>query len=251
MSSWFIVHSPESYEECDFAIAFNETTRNARNISVGDLIVYYVSGRQQIRGLFKVTELAERPNRIFEHWNEHYQFRIIRVISIEDPIDFRPFITQISFLQDLGNNWGQAIQGVNSIRRLTREDFDLLLKSIAINEIHDLIAENRVFENSLLDSLTDAHEERLRRLIDAPQRPEKKITTSYVYDRNPDVVAERLYQADGICEHCANIAPFLRRTDGTPYLEVHHIIALSEDGEDTVENTIALCPNCHRGMHFG
>ncbi|WP_163591073.1 HNH endonuclease, partial [Klebsiella variicola] len=39
--------------------------------------------------------------------------------------------------------------------------------------------------------------------------------------------------------------------DGTPFLEVHHIEWLSNGGEDSVENAIALCPNCHRQAHFG
>ena len=45
-------------------------------------------------------------------------------------------------------------------------------------------------------------------------------------------------------------APF-KLPDGTPFLEVHHVIPLAKRGEDTIENTIALCPNCHRGAHYG
>jgi len=32
-------------------------------------------------------------------------------------------------------------------------------------------------------------------------------------------------------------------------LELHHIIPLSEGGEDTIENSVLLCPNCHRLEH--
>lgn len=60
-----------------------------------------------------------------------------------------------------------------------------------------------------------------------------------------------MLRANGYCEGCENPAPFIRPSDGTPYLEVHHIVPLAEDGEDTVENAIALCPNCHREVHFG
>ena len=34
------------------------------------------------------------------------------------------------------------------------------------------------------------------------------------------------------------------------YIEVHHIIPLSEGGEDSIWNTVALCPNCHRALHY-
>jgi len=30
---------------------------------------------------------------------------------------------------------------------------------------------------------------------------------------------------------------------------VHHIEWLSRGGQDTIDNTAALCPNCHRKMH--
>ena len=38
--------------------------------------------------------------------------------------------------------------------------------------------------------------------------------------------------------------------EGKPYIETHHIDWLSKGGEDTIENTVALCPNCHRKMHI-
>lgn len=34
-----------------------------------------------------------------------------------------------------------------------------------------------------------------------------------------------------------------------PYLETHHIEWLSKGGEDTIKNTVALYPKCHRRMH--
>jgi 5-methylcytosine-specific restriction endonuclease McrA len=37
-------------------------------------------------------------------------------------------------------------------------------------------------------------------------------------------------------------APFNRTKDNSPYLEVHHKKRLSEGGEDSVKNAIALCP---------
>lgn len=71
------------------------------------------------------------------------------------------------------------------------------------------------------------------------------------FKRNPDVIAEVLIRADGVCEQCDQHAPFKRASDGTPFLEVHHIIRLADGGEDTVDNTIAVCPNCHRELHYG
>ena len=60
-----------------------------------------------------------------------------------------------------------------------------------------------------------------------------------------------LLRANGVCELCGKAAPFARRIDGSPYLEVHHRVMLSDDGDDTVENAVAACPNCHREEHYG
>jgi len=93
--------------------------------------------------------------------------------------------------------------------------------------------------------------ERAARLAQASKVPRKLAVMTTVFVRNPDVVAEALSRANGVCEDCRASAPFLRAKDGSPYLEVHHRIQLASGGQDAVENAIALCPNCHRRRHFG
>lgn len=90
-----------------------------------------------------------------------------------------------------------------------------------------------------------------RRSSEYPKQPETIWITSLAYQRNPYVVVRALQRANGVCESCDNAAPFFRKSDGTPYLEVHHKTPLAQGGDDTFENAIALCPNCHRRMHFG
>ncbi|EGQ8898188.1 HNH endonuclease [Vibrio parahaemolyticus] len=69
------------------------------------------------------------------------------------------------------------------------------------------------------------------------------------YERNVWVaeLAKRL--AKGQCQLCLDPAPF-KNAKGEPYLETHHIVWLSKGGDDTAENTVALCPNCHKKMHI-
>jgi 5-methylcytosine-specific restriction enzyme A len=57
-------------------------------------------------------------------------------------------------------------------------------------------------------------------------------------------------RASGICEWCDQPAPFFG-TFGEPFLEVHYIFRLADDGPDSVVNVAAICPNCHREAHFG
>ena len=54
-----------------------------------------------------------------------------------------------------------------------------------------------------------------------------------------------IMRAKGHCELCSGKAPF-QAPDGSPYLELHPLVSLSDGGSDTVENFVALCPNCHR-----
>lgn len=103
----------------------------------------------------------------------------------------------------------------------------------------------------LNQSLSQSEESRTNRLRIAPKLPTEILTVSRAFRRNPDVVAAVLHRADGKCERCGKSAPFIRASDGTPYLEVHHKKMLAEGGEDTVENAMAVCPNCHRELHFG
>jgi len=109
----------------------------------------------------------------------------------------------------------------------------------------------RSFELAVSKSLQDSRTARQDRLAHTNATPRAILVQTKVFIRNPDVVAEVLLRASGICEHCNRKAPFLRAKDRSPYLEVHHKRQLANGGKDTVENAIALCPNCHREAHYG
>lgn len=86
----------------------------------------------------------------------------------------------------------------------------------------------------------------------------KKTSPRYLrsinfFDRDPQVVADALWLAKGVCQGCGadKNSLFRKSSDGEVYLEVHHIQPLSEGGSDTLDNACALCPTCHRMMHYG
>lgn len=80
--------------------------------------------------------------------------------------------------------------------------------------------------------------------------PKKTMQISETFERDPEVKAWVLKAAKGVCELCLSNAPFIKE-NGVAYLEVHHVRPLAEGGKDTIENTVALCPNCHMRMHYG
>lgn len=99
-------------------------------------------------------------------------------------------------------------------------------------------------------SLKLSREQRLKKIAEVGTSKPKAVKVEVMrFARSPHVIAERLYLAGGRCEACKKKAPFRRLLDNTPYLEVHHLEPLSLGGLDTVENTTALCPNCHSKVH--
>ncbi len=80
--------------------------------------------------------------------------------------------------------------------------------------------------------------------------PQSRIGSVARYLRDPQVVAWVVTEANGLCEVCGGAAPFLT-DDSLPFLEVHHVRPLAEGGPDTTDNAVAVCPNCHRRLHFG
>ncbi len=70
------------------------------------------------------------------------------------------------------------------------------------------------------------------------------------YSRRDAVREFALADADGVCQGCGSDAPFLDK-DGEPYLEVHHLYRRADGGADDPENVLAICPNCHRRVHYG
>lgn len=59
--------------------------------------------------------------------------------------------------------------------------------------------------------------------------------------RNRDILVEKLKSRYG--DRCC-----LCGAEGVP-LEIHHFLPLSEGGTDSFENSILVCPRCHRGIH--
>jgi 5-methylcytosine-specific restriction protein A len=96
-------------------------------------------------------------------------------------------------------------------------------------------------------------EELRRRAYQAGGEPSQQRTSESsreYYKRSKAVKDYVLARAHGVCELCGKPAPFTRR-DGTPYLEPHHTLRLSDSGPDHPRWVASICPNCHREIHSG
>lgn len=175
------------------------------------------NGRKCVN-LISIVNLREVPNPI----------SVKNLIKVNDktPYKGRPRAGGWSYVYELPDWVGEA---------------GTYLKEQLDEELDDLVRESREIDD----------DERKRRISAASKFPDKVQVISLAYRRNPHVITEVMKRAAGVCERCNRTAPFIKAKDGTPYLEIHHWKPLSENGEDTVENAAALCPNCHRELHFG
>jgi 5-methylcytosine-specific restriction protein A len=182
-----------------------------------------------------IFNLSGNSNRGFESWS------ILNYLGLNDSFK------GLFFEQDL-------YKGIDLLEGDT-QDFALIL--FHLNYQTTIEEQRSDFQQKIEDSQDMSLNERVEQIADSVSDiPKLKKEIIYSYSRSPHVVAQALFRAQGKCEKCRENAPFLRKSNGTPYLEVHHKIPLSEQNNndsslDTLENVLALCPNCHRKAHFG
>ncbi|MDR2833561.1 MAG: HNH endonuclease [Streptococcaceae bacterium] len=108
-----------------------------------------------------------------------------------------------------------------------------------------------------IEAIIVTKEDRLPRYNNQPQPPSKLIkgkTTQF--KRNSQVGADAIILANYKCQINPNHKFFISRRTNKNYVEAHHLIpiayqALFTNGIDVVENISALCPVCHRLIHYG
>lgn len=88
-----------------------------------------------------------------------------------------------------------------------------------------------------------------------PSHPEGKDVKNNRPATNPAVGKEAIKDADYKCSVDGAHITFIKK-DGTPYMEVHHLIPLEQQGKfeyklDTKANLVPLCPLCHKLIHYG
>lgn len=142
----------------------------------------------------------------------------------------------------LGRTW---IKGLKPAKNVGSKNASIIERLIAE-------AEGEEFLN-IADFESDVLSRRNKPNLAPPagvKKATKSTSTITVRERDSKVKAWVLNASKGVCESCNVKAPFV--TDNKlPFLEVHHLKRLCDDGTDTVTNAVAICPNCHRELHYG
>ncbi len=139
----------------------------------------------------------------------------------------------------------------------TQPDSQGALRSVWLFPLKLKDAEAVIMDETAARELFEQKERKARKLSDtelrkraenAPAQVGSRTGQTTVIPRSPYIAAYAKRRANGHCELCQQPAPFETKK-GERYLECHHIEWLAKGGDDSIENTVALCPNCHRKMH--
>lgn len=191
--------------------------------------------------VFKIEDII--PEALLEKGRKgrNYYYRLSQTYYT----DAKYPIIENSKFRDMKNNLIKYLESQQWLAEIIESDYELLpSEKYAENELEsDLL---KAVERNAKLSL-----EELENLINNKKCDRRSIIVeSSRFYRDPDIVSYALKRANGVCECCNSPAPFAKK-NGDKYLEVHHLIPLSEQGEDKIENVCAVCPNCHRELHYG
>ena len=76
------------------------------------------------------------------------------------------------------------------------------------------------------------------------------------YKRDPGIAINAFKNADYKCEYCSEHQTFIRKANGMPYTEPHHLVPMRAQKDfsvslDVENNIVSLCSNCHNLIHYG
>jgi hypothetical protein len=213
----------------DVVIHINEPTRGHKYISGASIIERGAVRKGEhylvaLRDAFWLSPTDRIP--ISEFLKKHTK-------AIRKEITSRPRNYPFILRKEVNSQSKRFVLAERYFKKLTPTLATLILSEleglIKVQKEEEFRAE---FESSVADALNLDSDELRRRALDMPARPQRVLRTIYAFDRNPYVVAEVLRRAklNGCeAEYCINRLPFLR-SDGSPFLEVHHILSLAQGG---------------------
>jgi predicted HNH restriction endonuclease len=132
-------------------------------------------------------------------------------------------------------------------QRLNHE-YERLWESLKSPEASEFLFDEEIsrLEEKSFDQLMDAY-----RSGKSVQKPRRREVQQLVYERRPLVIAIAKKRAGYSCEIEGCPSPTFVTSGGEKFVEVHHLIPLAQGGEDSIANTVCLCPTHHREIHHG
>jgi hypothetical protein len=202
-----------------------------------------------------VDDIASRPRvRPLEYFGEDMRVEFPRQLRENNPIGTR-FRADVKVSQKTKNNqpYGKPYLVASPDTIVKIEDFvpSKIVHAIKLNTASDRSYHYIEEEYKTKPIQVKFEDFRNKAYSYAVESPDKILVNSqFVIKRSEMIKTYALSRARGKCENCESDAPFLKR-NGQPYLEVHHIKELGNNGSDSPLNVAAICPNCHARISHG
>lgn len=236
----------------------------------GDVIIHSYQKRIVAISIAKLDAyVAEKPDELLDEWQVKGWRVDTQYIPFEETIITSEYMEVLLKLQPrkyapfcrIGRgNTGYLFQA-------NKEFYEYIISQIAMRqnnltekckvasllslELGEEISKSELEIDMLLEEIS-AKQMPLKKLAiqaKSVRQKETQITEKKVYYRNPYIKEMVKQIAEGKCQLCGQEAPFFDR-DHKPYLEEHHVKWLAKGGNDTMDNVVAICPNCHRKAHI-
>ena len=216
------------------------TTDSDPSVSIGDADGWSEAELHASVAAYLEMQRKERSN---EPFVKRRYYEKLSTDYGRSPEAFEYRMQNISYVLSLmGRDWITGLKPAKNVGKKIACQLEALLLELSQSHQSPVVA----FEFDVRDNLA--------RTVQSPpegcRTPGTTASQVTQFKRDPAVKAWVLSAADGVCECCAMDAPF-KCTDGLPFLEVHHVRKLADGGSDTISNAVALCPNCHRALHYG
>lgn len=145
------------------------------------------------------------------------------------------------------NSFSNEQQRINSLKKWELEP-DERLESVFASFDSFIESELVAFENSVSSFVTNAKEETLVYL-----EGEQETFAGSKYERNPKARAACIAYHGTACVICGIDFEKAYGPEFAGKIEVHHIVPLSQIGQeyvvDPIHDLVPVCPNCHTAIH--
>lgn len=231
----------------------NKQTGDIRNIAVDceDRIVHAFISRILLN--FDISPLAQNESR------ERLTGGCPRKNQLRIPkSNLSNFATSIGFISPF--RFKIFRQCFESVLPFTKNEDYILpgLKSLS-NIQFDIIDEENRLDESVIE--TTNNESIIPTIHQYSGTPKTKTAPSIIkgrkiYNRSPQTAINALALANYKCEIDETHPTFIRRKNGKPYTEPHHLIPMAFSDRfnvslDVEENIVSLCSHCHNLLHYG
>ncbi len=203
---------------------------------------YFENQEQGYLAIFRVYKITKRIEEGLlskgkRGRNYYYKLSIPQEIKLLHPVlNEETFIEMKTNLLRLVNPW--------LVNIAENEDKSMIYDTSAVStdilQSYEKLIEQIVEEKNLGDLL-----EIIRSKLENIRKSTIE-TIQYLRDHNVRKYAK--IRSKGKCECCDSPAPFITENE-EPFLEIHHLVPLSDGGTDSPDNVVAVCPNCHQRFH--